>query len=765
MKKTLFLSLALASCALSTPEIRLLNGVTLDSGWYDVSKHLLRNDGDGDGIIDSQCCAAVTASNMLAYWYSQHPEATKETVNTAFAEDIYERIFDYTKNASTTISADCNFYAYAYNQATAPAVCTTATYVPANLGYKVDVTPAGHALTGSLYTSMSLQEAISWGLQNNLAMGLTMNQTPGTGAHALTIWGGEFESYGAGDPERLTAIYYTNSDNPEQLDRATFSSAPNADGETEYFFNDGTNRRWKVVELTFLLDPYAKATEDPDNNKVFIGKGGSGDYSIGGLHEDATSFYLNGNTTLNIGEGMELSSSRVRTEATTETFTAELTGKGTYIAENFDMGLAKLGKNWGGTVRLTGTTAALSVGTLDSASVNGSVAELSAASTGDWKEDVATVKGALSLTNDSTLGTPALSITDAAGTKNITFAGAISGSGDIRLADKKGGATHTYTFSGDVQKWTGSIRSMLSESSELNIYFKENKEVNANVENVGTGKVSVSFEKGAVINGNLLNLDNGSLTITAEDGTTFNGAIAADKLVLNGQVTITDPASPSARTLPTGGGVTDTQHFNVKELYFNEGSTLTFAGEFDLSSVSITLSQSYIDQITAGSGSATLISAAPGSQLTGSATLTNSITGYDLALDSAGNLVLSSASGTNSIEFTLESVQLTGNELTLIPMEAIPGGLNPAALDNITVEVNSALINALFTDGNDPNTMVSLTIGSYKELTNVTFIVDGQNSYSGEGNGLYRLGNIPEPASSALSLLALAALAARRKRR
>lgn len=768
MKKTLFLSLALATVTGAAAETRLLNGVTLDSGWYDVSKHLLRNDGDGDGIIDSQCCAAVTASNMLAYWYSQHPEATKETVNTAFAEDIYERIFDYTKNASTTISADCNFYANAYNHATAPAVCTTATYIPADLGYKVDVTPSGYDLKGTLYTSMSIQEAITWGLQNNLAMGLTMNQTPGTGAHALTIWGGEFESYGAGDPERLTAIYYTNSDDPEQMNRATFSSAPNADGETEYYFNDGTNRRWKVVEITFLLDPYAKAAENPDNNAIYLGKGGTaGDYSIGGAHETATSFHLNANGTLNIGEGKELTSSRLVSEDPKAGFTAELSGQGTYIAENFDMGYAKLGKDWSGTVRLTGTADSLSVSTLESASANGSVAELSAASVSDWKDDVATVKGALKLTNDSRLGTPGLSLTDAGGTKNITFAGAVGGTGDFRLADQKGGATHTYTFQGDVKEWTGSLRSMLSEGSELNIYFKENKEVNANVENVGAGKVSVSFEKGAVINGNLLNLDKGTLTVTAEDGTTFNGAIIADTLVLNGQVTINDPSTMvSARSLPSGdGGVTDTEHFNVKELTFNNGSSLAFNGDFDLSSVSITLSQSYIDQITAGSGSATLISAAPGSQLTGSATLTNSITGYDLALDSAGNLVLSSASGTNSIEFTLESVQLTGNELTLIPMEAIPGGLNPAALDNITVEVNSALINALFANGSDPNTMVSLTIGSYKELTNVTFIVDGQNSYSGEGNGLYRLGNIPEPASSALSLLALAAFAARRKRR
>ncbi|MCQ2365376.1 MAG: hypothetical protein MJ051_07495 [Akkermansia sp.] len=754
MKKTLFLSLALASCALSATETRLLNGVTTESGWFDVSKYLVR-DPEG-GINDSQTCAAVTASNMLAYWYSQHPEAAKDAVG---ADTIYDRIFDYTKNASTTISADCNFYASAYNHASAEAVCTTATYVPTDLGYKVDVTPAGHALTGSLYTSMSVQEAITWGLQNNLAMGLTMNQTPGKGAHALTIWGGTYESYGVGDPERLTGIYYTNSDNGEELNYATFSSAPNADGETEYFFNDGTNRRWKMVEITFLLDPYATAPENPDNNKVFLGKGVTvGDYTLGGKHADATSFWLNANATLNIGEGMELASSRVRTEVPTAGFTAELTGKGTYIAEDFKMGLAKLGKDWSGTVRLTGEAGSLGVGMLNEAAVKGSVAELSAATASDWKEG-GTVTADLRLTNNS-LGAAGLSITELSGEKNITFAGAVSGTGDMRLADEKGGAKMSYAFEGDVKDWTGSLRSGLSKESELNVTFKNNKEVNANVENIGAGKVSVAFEKNTVVNGNLLNLDKGTMSVTAADGTSFNGNLVVDTLVLNGQVTITDFGTAQSRSLPSG--VTDTEHFKVQEIIFNSGSSLTFSGDFDLSNVSVTLSQSYLDTLTTGSP-VTLISAATGSTLSGFATLTNAPSGYELAVEN-GNLVLKSTSMSDSIEFALASVQLTGNELTLIPMEAIPQELDLGALDVINMAVDSAIINQLFIDGADPNAMVTLTIGGYKELTNVTFIVDGQASYSGEGNGRYRLGSIPEPTTPTLSLLALAALAARRKR-
>lgn len=757
MKKTLFLSFALASCSLAGTEVRLLNGVTTDGGYFDVSKYLVRD--PESGIIDSQTCAAVAASNMLAYWYSQN---SKETVN---AYDIYDKIFDYTKNASTTISADCNFYASAYNHATAPAVCTTATYIPSNLDYKADITPSGYDLKGNLYTSMSLQEAISWGLQNNLAMGLTMNQTPGTGAHALTIWGGTFESYGVGDPERLTGIYYTNSDNGEQMDYATFSSAPNADGETEFFFNDGTNRRWKVVELTFMLDPYAKAPENPDNNPVYLGKGGTtGDYTIGGTHANATSFNLNANATLIIGEGMELASSRLKSQDPKAGLYAELSGKGTYIAENLDMGYAKLGKDWSGTVRLTGTADTLSVGTINNAAVGTSKAELQAVSIGEWKEDVATVKSNVQLTNDS-VGSAGLSITDAYGTKNISFAGEVGGSGDLRIADQKGGATHTYTFQGDVKDWTGSVRSLLSKDSELNIYFKENKEVNANVENVGAGKVSVSFEKGAVINGNLLNLDKGTLTVTAEDGTTFNGAVIADTLVLNGQVTINDPSTMNtAKSLPSGEGVTSTEHFNVKELRFNNGASLSINGDFDLSNTTITLSQDYINALTTGS-TATLISAAPGSNLSGMATLSDAPAGYGLTLDSSGNLVLTAQGSLNSIEFTLASVLLTGNELTLTPMEAIPSGVDLAGLDNILMEVDSALINELLADGADPNAMVSLTIGGCKELTNVTFRVDGKAEYSGEGNGRYRLGNIPEPATTTLSLLALTALAARRMRK
>lgn len=757
MKKTLFLSFALASCGLAATETRLLNGVTLESGWFDVSKYLVR--APESGIIDSQTCAAVTASNMLAYWYSQHPEATKETVATAFAEAIYDKIFDYTKNASTTIAADCNFYANAYNHATAEAVCTTSTYIPADLGYKVDVTPAGYALTGSLYTSMSVQEAITWGLQNNLAMGLTMNQTPGKGAHALTIWGGTFESYGAGDPERLTGIYYTNSDNGEELNYATFTSAPNADGETEYYFNDGTNRRWKMVEISFLLDPYAKAAENPDNNPVYLGKGGTtGDYTVGGEHAGATSFHLNANGTLNIGEGMELASSRLVSEDPSAGFTAELAGKGTYVAEEFQMGYAKLGKDWSGTVRLTGSAGSLNVETLNTAAVKGSVAELNAATASDWDKS-GTVTADLRLTNDS-LGAAGLSVTQVSGEKNITFAGAVSGSGDMRLSDEKGGAKVSYAFEGDVKEWNGSLRSMLSEGSELHVAFKDNKEVNVNVENMGAGKVSVSFEKNTAVNGNLLNLDKGSLTVTAEDGTTFNGNMVADTLVLNGKVSINDPAlAGSAKSLPTGDGVTSTEHFNVQELVFSSGAELTFNGDFDLSNTQITLSQDYLDALSSSVGPVTLVSAAPGSNLSGTATLANAPTGYQLSV-TEGGLVLTSDSPQDTIELAAASLLLTGSELTILTMEALPSGLNLATLDNIDVSLTTDMIRGAL----DNPMAVTLTIGSYKELTNVTLHIDGDaDGYKGDGAGHYSL--VPEPATATLSLLALAGLAMRRKRK
>lgn len=754
MKKTLFLSLALASCAFSATETRLLNGVTLEGGYFDVSKYLVRD--PDSGIIDSQTCAAVAASNMLAYWYSQN---SKEAVD---ANLIYDRIFDYTKNASTTIGADCNFYASAYNHATAEAVCTTSTYVPSTLGYKVDVTPAGYDLKGSLYTSMSVQEAITWGLQNNLAMGLTMNQTPGKGAHALTIWGGTFESYGAGDPERLTGIYYTNSDNGVEMNYATFSSAPNADGETEYFFNDGTNRRWKMVEITFLLDPYAKAPENSDNNPVYLGKSGTtGDYTMGGTHANATSFNLNANATLIIGEGMELASSRLKSQDPKAGLYAELSGKGTYIAENLDMGYAKLGKDWSGTVRLTGSAGTLSVGTINNAAVGTSKAELQAVSVGEWAEAVATVKSNVQLTNDS-VGSAGLSITDANGTKNISFAGAVSGTGDIRLADQKGGATHTYTFAGDVKDWTGSLRSALSEGSELNVYFNNNKEVNANVENVGAGKVSVSFEKNTVVNGNLLNSATGSLKITAEDNTVFNGAIVADTLELYGKVTVNDPsaAASATRSLPAGEGVTSTEHFAVNDLLFHAGSSLTLNGDFDLSKTQITLSQDYLDLLNAGGTEpTTLIYAGPDSNLNGMATLADAPTGYSLTLQD-GNLVLASGAVQNTLELTAASLLLTGSELTLMPMEALPDGVNLAGLDRIDVSLDSAMIRAALAEPTD----VTLTIGDYKELTNVNLHIDG-DPVGITANAVGRYSLVPEPATATLSLLALAALAARRRRR
>lgn len=45
----------------------------------------------------------------------------------------------------------------------------------------------------------------------------------------------------------------------------------------------------------------------------------------------------------------------------------------------------------------------------------------------------------------------------------------------------KGGTKHTCVFSGDVKEWTGSVRSLKSTGSELDITFSGNKVVNTGV--------------------------------------------------------------------------------------------------------------------------------------------------------------------------------------------------------------------------------------------------------------------------------------------
>lgn len=283
--------------------------------------------------------------------------------------------------------------------------------------------------------------------------------------------------------------------------------------------------------------------------------------------------------------------------------------------------------------------------------------------------------------------------------------------------------------------------------------------MNVNVENVGAGKVSVSFEKNTVVNGNMLNSAQGSMSITAEDGTVFNGNMVADTLVLNGKVTINDPAlAGSAKSLPTGNGVTSTEHFAVQDLFFNNGASLTLNGDFDLSNTQITLSQDYLAALSSSSGPVTLISSTPNSNLSGMATLANAPTGYGLTLQD-GNLVLASGAVQNTLELAAASLLLTGSELTIITMEVLPGGVNLATLDIIDVNISSDMIRAAL---NEPMA-VTLTIGSYKELTNVMLHIDGEPvGYKGDGAGHYSL--VPEPATATLSLLALAGLAMRRRR-
>ena len=236
--------------------------------------------------------------------------------------------------------------------------------------------------------------------------------------------------------------------------------------------------------------------------------------------------------------------------------------------------------------------------------------------------------------------------------------------------------------------------------------------------------------------------------------------MVADTLVLKGAVTVNDPsAAPATRSLPSGEGVTSTEHFAVNDLLFHAGSTLTLNGDFDLSKTQITLSQDYLDLMNVGGNEpVTLISAAPGSNLSGMATLTNAPTGYSLALQD-GNLVLASGAVQNTLELTAASLLLTGSELTLTPMEALPDGVNLAGLDRIDVSLDSAMIRAALENPME----VTITLGAYKELTNVNLHIDGDPvGITANAEGRYSL--VPEPATATLSLLALAALAARRRR-
>ena len=261
-------------------------------------------------------------------------------------------------------------------------------------------------------------------------------------------------------------------------------------------------------------------------------------------------------------------------------------------------------------------------------------------------------------------------------------------------------------------------------------------------------------------------------TGTAElNGTTLNNADlntygnSASKVKLqnvNGSIA----AGEVAPTLVVAGGssgIVLTGDTTFTALTF-EGGTLTATGEatLTLNAVSIDLTKYTTEALEY-----TLVSAGTlnlGANVDLSA-LGGTVDGYTATVQKSGNsLVLTFALPDAGKSLLVEDAELDldarvlaltvdGN---LTGLSSVDLTLSDAALQEITGKYGDVSLELRADDG------TFYTVGDTNVIGNVSFY---NGAYVGEGNGMYKVEYIPEPATATLSLLALAGLAARRRRK
>ncbi len=330
-----------------------------------------------------------------------------------------------------------------------------------------------------------------------------------------------------------------------------------------------------------------------------------------------------------------------------------------------------------------------------------------------------------------------LEINDGTSDSTSTFAGDVSGSGNLVFNHASG--NYTTKFTGDVSGWTGRLD---VANGENNIVFTgdatkiNNSEILMRSANK-TANITFEHDNAVTVSSDFVR-NNGSIDLTlnnsSEEGITFTG----DRIA-------------------------------VTNLTLQSGTKAAFTGVNALSVTDLTLAAG--TKVSVGTGvSVAAEGAAPALAVTGAATLAGgSEVEGGLDLSSATSLTLNGMDSTVTItgDLTLPgtAISLSGDVLTELTGLTAGGKLDlfdvsgvftlgDAAIASLTAEDNT-LLNAVF---------------SATEIT--------EDYYLGYENGVVYAGKfdavvpptpvdptVPEPTTATLSLLALAALAARRRRR
>ena len=381
--------------------------------------------------------------------------------------------------------------------------------------------------------------------------------------------------------------------------------------------------------------------------------------------------------------------------------TVTLTGNGKYTqtasgnALNLKVGGVTDAANWTGTVSISGNINNINLNSYGNA--NSSV-ELSGVS-GYWQGSPVFNTNVI-LTNPSN-GTPAVKVTNANSGAEITFAGSVSGTGDIYRNTGAGG-TQTYIFAGDVSDWFGTIKNNWTTSATI-VKFTGSSEVNANFDR-GIGNGNKLYNLQLIVDDS--NMDtpttvvmNGSITatsLTVTEGTTakINGALALDgALTTNGVTQLAgDAAAGTVLGQIAGTGALEILQGDVtvnKKTDFSSGTLKLAAGStlnLDLTSLGVTdlknwsdaplLTLGTLDTLTTGGklnldaqvGSSALLTLGNGDTKV-LASITNCTAELESLLINGGASV--NLPGVDGMEYKYELVQNPGDGVVNVLIRAV----------------------------------------------------------------------------------------------
>ncbi len=345
-------------------------------------------------------------------------------------------------------------------------------------------------------------------------------------------------------------------------------------------------------------------------------------------------------------------------------------------------------------------------------------------------------------------GSAALWISDKDENGEITLTGSISGSGNMGLAaaDK----SISMSITGDTSGWNGNIQ---FHGNEHQLTFTENAVSIRNSKiftaNGGTGNVAFRHESEATVAAALDGALHVTVSNSSEEGTRFTNSVNISSLSVeaDSRVAVTH-STVSVDAVDNAGNLSFTgiQSLTLTDLSLADGSTLS------VGSGVATIAAESADTFTGVTVSGTAVLEG-GSTINGSLDLSEAasieLNNMDEAIDINGDLILGLG----------EYVTVSGNYT-----EMLENLVDGQSLDIFRVSGSITLNGLELTDGysEDAGSLIAaIEQGRYS--------LGYRASATGDGGTLYlstaSSPAVPEPTTATLSLLALAAMAARRRRK